>query len=140
MKQALQITFIALASLFLATACSVTSSPRSTAKHFYKAIEKGDFDQALSYTTLEADADAEIYHAIMQKVNTSIQEKGGIKKIEILREEGDAEAEAEAEAEELEELTVVTLISFNDGSSQEEYCDLVQRDGKWAVDVNLSSK
>ena len=134
MKQALQITFIALASLFLATACSVTSSPRSTAKHFYKAIEKGDFDQALSYTTLEADADAEIYHAIMQKVNTSIQEKGGIKKIEILREEGDAEAE------ELEELTVVTLISFNDGSSQEEYCDLVQRDGKWAVDVNLSSK
>ena len=134
MKQALQITFIALASLFLATACSVTSSPRSTAKHFYKAIEKGDFDQALSYTTLEADADAEIYHAIMQKVNTSIQEKGGIKKIEILREEGDAEAE------ELEELTVVTLISFNDGSSQEEYCDLVQCDGKWAVDVNLSSK
>ena len=134
MKQALQITFIALASLFLATACSVTSSPRSTAKHFYKAIEKGDFDQALSYTTLEADADAEIYHAIMQKVNTSIQEKGGIKKIEILREEGDVEAE------ELEELTVVTLISFNDGSSQEEYCDLVQRDGKWAVDVNLSSK
>ena len=70
----------------------------------------------------------------MQKVNSSIQEKGGIKKIEILREEGDAEAE------ELEELTVVTLISFNDGSSQEEYCDLVQRDGKWAVDVNLSSK
>ena len=136
MKQALQITFIALASLFLATACSVTSSPRSTAKHFYKAIEKGDFDQALSYTTLEADADAEIYHAIMQKVNSSIQEKGGIKKIEILREEGDAEAEAE----ELEELTVVTLISFNDGSSQEEYCDLVQRDGKWAVDVNLASK
>ena len=134
MKQALQITFIALASLFLATACSVTSSPRSTAKHFYKAIEKDDFDQALSYTTLEADADAEIYHAIMQKVNTSIQEKGGIKKIEILREEGDLEAEG------LEELTVVTLISFNDGSSQEEYCDLVQRDGKWAVDVNLSSK
>ena len=134
MKQALQITFIALVSLFVATACSVTSSPRSTAKHFYKAIEKGDFDQALSYTTLEAEADAEIYHAIMQKVNSSIQEKGGIKKIEILREEGDAEAE------ELEELTVVTLISFNDGSSQEEYCDLVQRDGKWAVDVNLSSK
>jgi hypothetical protein len=134
MKQILQITFVALASLFLATACSVTSSPRSTAKHFYKAIEKGDFDKALSYTTLEAEADAEIYHAIMQKVNSSIQEKGGIKKIEILREEGDAEAE------ELEELTVVTLISYNDGSSQEEYCDLVQRDGKWAVDVNLSSK
>lgn len=134
MKQVLQITFVALASLFLATACSVTSSPRSTAKHFYKVIEKGDFDKALSYTTLEAEADAEIYHAIMQKVNSSIQEKGGIKKIEILREEGDAEAE------ELEELTVVTLISFNDGSSQEEYCDLVQRDGKWAVDVNLSSK
>ncbi len=134
MKQSLKITFVAVLSLFMATACSVTSSPRSTAKHFYKAIEKGDFDKALSFTTLEADADAEIYHAIMQKVNTSIQEKGGIKKIEILREEGDAEAE------EVEELTIVTQITFNDGSSQEEYCDLVQRDGKWAVDVNLDSK
>ncbi|MBR2168854.1 MAG: DUF4878 domain-containing protein, partial [Alistipes sp.] len=83
--------FVAIVSLSLATACSVTSSPRSTAKHFYKSIEKGDFDKALSYTTLEAEADAEIYHAIMQKVSTSIQEKGGIKKIEILREEGDEE-------------------------------------------------
>ena len=134
MKQSLKITFVAVASLFMAVACSVTSSPRSTAKHFYKAIEKGEFDKALSFTTLEADADAEIYHAIMQKVNTSIQEKGGIKKIEILREEGDPETEV------LEELTIVTQITFNDGSSQEEYCDLVQRDGKWAVDVNLDSK
>ena len=134
MKQSLKITFVAVLSLFMAVACSVTSSPRSTAKHFYKAIEKGDFDKALSFTTLEADADAEIYHAIMQKVSTSIQEKGGIKKIEILREEGDTEAE------QVEELTIVTQITFNDGSSQEEYCDLVQRDGKWAVDVNLDSK
>ena len=134
MKQSLKITFVAVASLLMAVACSVTSSPRSTAKHFYKAIEKGEFDKALSLTTLEADVDAEIYHAIMQKVNTSIQEKGGIKKIEILCEEGDLEAE------ELEELTIVTKITYNDGSSQEEYCDLVQRDGKWAVDVNLDSK
>ena len=134
MKQSLKITFVAVLSLFMAAACSVTSSPRSTAKHFYKAIEKGDFDKALSFTTLEADADAEIYHAIMQKVNTSIQEKGGIKKIEILREEGDTEAE------QVEELTIVTQITFNDGAAQEEYCDLVQRDGKWAVDVNLDSK
>lgn len=132
MKQILHIIIIAIVSLFLATACSVTSSPRSTAKHFYKSIEKGDFDKALSFTTLEAEADAEIYHAIMQKVNTSIQEKGGIKKIEILREEGDEE--------DLEHTTVVTLITFNDGSSQEEFCDLIQRDGKWAVDVNLNSK
>lgn len=132
MKQILHIIIIATVSLFLATACSVTSSPRSTAKHFYKSIEKGDFDKALSFTTLEAEADAEIYHAIMQKVNTSIQEKGGIKKIEILREKGDEE--------DLEHTTVVTLITFNDGSSQEEFCDLIQRDGKWAVDVNLNSK
>ena len=132
MKQILHKINIATVSLFLATACSVTSSPRSTAKHFYKSIEKGDFAKALSFTPLEAEADAEIYHAIMQKVNTSIQEKGGIKKIEILREEGDEE--------DLEHTPVVTLITFNDGSSQEEFCDLIQRDGKWAVDVNLNSK
>lgn len=132
MKHTLQIIFVAIVSLSLATACSVTSSPRSTAKHFYKSIEKGDFDKALSYTTLEAEADAEIYHAIMQKVSTSIQEKGGIKKIEILREEGDEE--------DLEHTTVVAQITFNDGSSQEEYCDLIRQDGKWAIDVSLDSK
>lgn len=132
MKHTLQIIFVAIVSLFMATACSVTSSPRSTAKHFYKSIEKGDFDKALSYTTLEAEADAEIYHAIMKKVSTSIQEKGGIKKIEILREEGDEE--------DLEHTTVVVQITFNDGSSQEEYCDLIQQDGKWAIDVSLDSK
>lgn len=132
MKQRLHITLIIAASLFFATACSITSSPRSTAKHFYKSIEKGDFDKALSLTTLEAEADAEIYHAIMQKVNSSIQEKGGIKEIEILREEGDQE--------DLEHTTIVAQITFNDGSTQEEYCDLVQSDGKWAVDVNINSK
>ena len=68
----------------------------------------------------------------MQKVNTSIQEKGGIKSIEILREEGDEEN--------LENITIVTQINFKNGTSQEEYCDLIQRDGKWAVDVDLDSK
>ncbi len=132
MKHSVQITIVAIASLFFATACSVTSSPRSTAKQFYKSIEKGDFDKALSYTTLSEETDAEIYHAIMQKVNASIQEKGGIKSIEILREEGDEEN--------LENITIVTQINFKNGTSQEEYCDLIQRDGKWAVDVDLDSK
>ena len=101
MKHTLQIIFVAIVSLFMATACSVTSSPRSTAKHFYKSIEKGDFDKALSFTTLEAEAGDE---------------------------------------EDLEHTTVVAQITFNDGSSQEEYCDLIQQDGKWAIDVSLDSK
>lgn len=132
MKQLLHITIIALSLLFVATSCSVTSSPRSTAKHFYKSIEKGDYNKALSLTTIDAEADTELYHAIMKKVNTSIQEKGGIKKIEILREEGEPEDE--------EHTTIVTLITYGNGTQQEEYCDLVQSEGKWAVDVNLNSK
>ena len=106
------------------------------ARNFYKAIEQADYERALSLTTLDPEADAEIYYAIMQKVNNSIAEKGGIEKLELISEEY---APAE-EGEEPTEATVAVNVVYADGTTQEEYCDVVLTDGKWLVDANLDSK
>lgn len=132
---ALTLTTMILPLLLLA-GCSATSSPRRVAKHFYKAIEEGDYEQALRYTTLDPEADSEIYFAIMQKVNTSIAEKGGIDKLQLLSEEY---APAE-EGEESTQAVIATQITYTNGTTQEEYCDVVNVDGKWLVDVSLDSK
>ena len=36
--------------------------------------------------------------------------------------------------------TVAINVVYADGSTQEEYCDVVLTDGKWLVDANLDSK
>ena len=136
MKQRLFILIIVLLSSFAMAGCSATSSPTRVAKHFYKAIEEGNYELALSYTTLDKEADSEIYYAIMQKVNTSITEKGGIDKLELVNEEY---AEAE-EGEEPTKATITTQVTYANGSAQEEMCDVVKIEDKWLVDVSLDSK
>ena len=61
-------------------------TPRSVAKHFYGSIAEGEYDKALAVTTLADDADPEIYYAIMDKVSRSIEERGGIERIEVTAE------------------------------------------------------
>lgn len=136
MKQILHTIIIAALALVVLAGCSATSSPRKVARNFYKAIEQADYERALSLTTLAPEADPEIYFAIMQKVNTSIAEKGGLDKLEFISEEY---AEAE-EGEEPTQATVAVNVVYADGSAQMEYCDVVLTDGKWLVDANLDSK
>lgn len=123
----LYILFAATLSLVGCTA----RSPRSVAKHFYGSIAEGEYDKALSLTTLSDDADPEIYYAIMDKVSRSIEERGGVRGIEV-REERVAEDETSA--------VVITLITYANGDEQEEMCDFVKVDEKWRVDVSLDSK
>lgn len=136
MKQILHTIIIAVLALVIFAGCSATSSPRKVARHFYNAIAESDYERALSLTTLDEEADPEIYYAIMQKVNASIAEKGGLDKLEFLSEEY---APAE-EGEEPTQATVAINVVYADGSTQEEYCDVVLTDGKWLVDANLDSK
>lgn len=136
MKQILHTVIVAALALVIFVGCAVTSSPRKVARHFYKAIAEADYERALSLTTLDSEADPEIYYAIMQKVNTSIAEKGGIEKLEVVSEEY---APAK-EGEEPTEATVAVEVVYADGTTQEEFCDVVLTDGKWLVDANLDSK
>ena len=136
MKQILHTIIAASLALMFFVGCSATSSPRKVARHFYNAIAESDYERALSLTTLDEESDPEIYYAIMQKVNASIAEKGGLDKLEFLSEEyGQAE-----EGEEPTEATVAVNVVYADGTTQEEYCDVVLIDGKWLVDASLDSK
>lgn len=111
--------------------CAADRSPRSLAKHFYKAIAGGEYDKALSYITLDEEIDLELYHAIMEKVSTSIEAKGGVEKIEIIDEQI---------AEDGMSAVVASAITYADGSVDKEYCDLKFKNEKWVIDVELYSK
>ncbi|MBQ3197817.1 MAG: DUF4878 domain-containing protein [Alistipes sp.] len=136
MKQILHTVIIAALAFVVFVGCAVTSSPRKVARHFYKAIAEADYERALSLTTLDSEADPEIYYAIMQKVNTSIAEKGGIEELEVVSEE----YAPVVEGEEPTEATVAVEVVYADGTTQDEFCDVVLTDGKWLVDANLDSK
>ena len=123
----LYISFVAT----LALGGCMGRTPRSVVKHFYGSIAEGEYDKALAVTTLADDADPEIYYAIMDKVGRSIEERGGIERIEVT---------AERVAEDEESAVVTTLITYANGDEQEEICDVVKVDEKWRVDVNLDSK
>ena len=132
-KFSLTTLFVSAAALCMA-ACGVASSPEATAERFYAAVARGDCSRALEYTDV-GDEDTELYCALMEKVHISVAEKGGIEKMEVseLRDSRDSDDEPRH--------TVVRVrIDYADGSSQEEYCDMVLVDGKWRVDVDLDSK
>lgn len=129
MKHLLHIIFAA--TLLLTAGCAADRSPRSLAKHFYKSIANGEYDDALSHTTLTSDIDLELYHAIMNKVSTSIEAKGGVKKIEIVSEEL---------SEDEQSAVVEVAITYANGTTETEYCDVIFKDEKWVVDVALYSK
>ena len=119
-----------LAALLL-VGCSAGRNPSSAAKHFYSSIAEGEYAQALAATTISEDIDPEIYYAIMDKVNHSITERGGIKHIEVV---------SEIVAEDGLTAVVETLITYANGTEQREECDVILIDKEWKVDVNIDSK
>ena len=137
MKTLLRTTSAFIILLSALASCGAGSSPQATAKKFYKAIADGDYSRALEYTDI-GDDDTELYYAIMEKINLSIAEKGGIEKIEIIREIPDEETDPDGDG--IRHTVVVARIDYADSSSHEEYCDLVLLDGKWRVDVDINSK
>ncbi len=128
------LTAVLLSAALCLAACGISSSPEATAKRFYKAIADGDYSRALEYTDLDEE-DTELYYALMEKARLSVEEKGGIKKIEV-----EELPDADGADEDPQHAVVFARISYADGSSQEEYCEMVSTDGKWRVDVDLNSK
>ena len=131
MKRTLYIPFI-VGMLFISLSCGAGHTPKSTVKHFFSALEDGKYDKALSYTTLSEDADYELYYAIMDKEHNSIVSKGGIKKIDVTNQEPSLEDE--------NQITITSLIHYGDGSTHEEYCDMVKDGNRWKIHCDLNAK
>ena len=131
MKRLIYITFT-LSILLLCSSCGAGSTPKSTIKSFFKAIEQNEYDKALSHTTVSTESDYELYYAIMQKEHDSILSKGGVKKIEILNQET---------SQSNHEYTIITsLIHYGDGSTREECCEMIKVNNKWKIVADLNAK
>lgn len=118
--------------LLALTACGVGRTPKSTTKAFFEAVEAGEYVEALQLTTIGDDGDTELYCAIMDKEHKSIAEKGGIENVEIVSVKPSLEDENRA--------TLSMIVSYGNGTSHEELCEMVKVDNRWKIDVNLNSK
>lgn len=130
MKRIFTILSLALCLAFIS--CGVGRTPNSTTKSFFRAIEAGEYVEALELTTLGDEGDTELYCAIMDKERKSIAEKGGIAKVEILSVNPSMEDENRA--------TITTLLTYGNGTTHEEVCEMVKIDNRWKIDVNLNTK
>lgn len=125
-------TILSLALCLVLISCGVGRTPKSTTKSFFRAIEAGEYVEALELTTLGDEGDTELYCAIMDKERKSIAEKGGIAKVEILSVNPSMEDENRA--------TITTLLTYGNGTTHEEVCEMVKIDNRWKIDVNLNTK
>lgn len=112
----------ALLMVFAFSSCSKTS-PKDVANDYYTALQKGDFEKAMTYTTL---TDSE-------EIQKSVQKMQGIEfkitEFEIINEEI---------AEDGNSATVEVKYSYtsafnNDPEEKTEKLNLIKEDGKWKI-------
>jgi hypothetical protein len=108
---------------FLLIACS-GSGPGATVKNFYQLVEKGEVNEAMELMTpgIKEMMQAMGGPALFGEGTKEFKDKGGIKKIKILKEEinGDV-AEVEVEVE------------FGNGTNEKQTMNLTKVDGKWKI-------
>ncbi|HET9227497.1 MAG TPA: DUF4878 domain-containing protein [Thermoanaerobaculia bacterium] len=109
--------------LALLVACA-GRTPSSAVKSFYRAVEKGDTDTAISLITPELVGlvGENKIRAGLQDQGLKIKQKGGISAIEI---------RDEAVVGEIATLTAV--LTFGDGSSDTEKTKLRKMNGEWKI-------
>jgi len=81
--------FVALATIFLVTACSSSKTPSDTVKTYYDHVKSGNYEKAVKCFYFEEEAKKEDIEAFAAKMKASYAESGKntISKIEILNEE-----------------------------------------------------
>jgi len=100
-----------------------------------RLVATGDCMRALECTDIDEE-DTELYCAVMEKARLSVEEKGGIDRIDV----SELPSAHDSAEEDTQRTVIFARIDYADGSSQEEYCEMVLVDGKWKVDVDLDSK
>lgn len=120
-KITLIISTVILAVVFCA--CSSSSSPKAVVNDYYKALKSGDFEKAMTYTTLTDEAE------IQQNVKKMQDFKFQVTDYEILSEEI---------AEDGETATVDVKYTASNAfketpEEQNETVKLVKVDGKWKI-------
>lgn len=136
MKKWIQLTMICLVAMLLGACGSSTSSPSAAATALAKNLQKGDYKAIVNQMyfdkeNLSAD-EIKQQKAMMEglfeeKASKTIEEKGGIKKFEVVE---------ETISEDGKSAEVTMKYEYGDGSTETESNDFVLVDGKWYFELD----
>lgn len=113
------------ATLGIAIACGLFSTPSGTVKDFYKYMEKGDVDKArkLMSKRMQATMTEDKMKAVLALATQKIKEKRGISSVNIDKEDKTGDT-----------AVVTGKVKYGDGSTEDFKQNLIKEDGSWKLD------
>jgi hypothetical protein len=115
-------------ALCLATAgCGfLNMGPEATVKKFYKAVEKGEIDDAIDLLSNKMKTvGKDKLRAGLAELTRDMKSKGGVKNLEIVKMNVTGDV-ADGQIK----------IEFGDGSSKTDTVKLIKEEGKWKLDAD----
>ena len=120
MKKACLLGALLLCLIFVG--CSSSNSPSGVIKDFWKYSADGKMNEAVALVTGEGQG---LMTAFFSMLTADIKEKGGIKAIDIKKEEINGDT-----------ATVTYVVKYGNGSTKEDTDKLIKQDGKWKLHVS----
>jgi major membrane immunogen (membrane-anchored lipoprotein) len=119
-------TLVIAATLLLISCGIVGSSPASTVKNFYKAVEAGDITKAKEFlsSTLTFQMGKKLDSALGEQTR-KIKEMGGIKSIDVEREDITGEV-----------AEVVLKVTYGNGNVRSDRSKLQKEKGAWKIQAS----
>ena len=109
--------------VFVFASCGKTTTPKDVANDYYAALQKGDFEKALSYTDMTDSEEIQKYAGKMQSYALNISEYEIVKE-EIAEDGNSATVEAK----------YTYTSEFNKNPEENtQTLDLIKKDGKWVI-------
>ena len=109
--------------VFVFASCGKTTTPKDVANDYYAALQKGDFEKALSYTDMTDSEEIQKYAGKMQSYALNISEYEIVKE-EIAEDGNSATVEAK--------YTYTSEFNKNPEDNTQTL-DLIKKDGKWVI-------
>lgn len=129
MKAKRRVILAAIVLLLANLSCGIFSkSPENTVKSFYKALDKGEVDEALGYLSMETTQTLgydKWRAALIDASRQTSMEGEGIKQIEIL--ESDVNGDI---------AWVRVEVRYENGTSEVTTLDLVKENDEWKIEIN----
>jgi uncharacterized membrane protein YvbJ len=119
--------FLVVALCLVSAGCGLFSTgPEATVKKFYKAVENGEFDDAMNLMSNKVKSvGKDKLRAGLAQVTREMKSKGGVKNLDIVKMDVTGEM-ADGQVK----------IEFGDGSSKSDSVKLIKEEGKWRIDAD----
>ena len=109
--------------VFAFTSCGCSNSPKKVANNYYAAMQKGDFEKALSYTDMTDSEEIKDYVQKFQDLEINVSEFEIIN--EKIAEDGNSAT--------VEVKYSYTSVFNEDLQEKTQTLNLIKKDGKWVI-------